>query len=48
MDYMSSLPSTKRGNDYVLLVVDYFSKMTILVACKKKITAEATVELFFE
>ena len=48
MDYMSGLPSTKLGNDCVFLVVDRFSKMTILTACKKSITAEATAKLFFE
>jgi hypothetical protein len=48
MDYMSSLPSTKRGNDCVFVVVDHFSKMAILVSCKKNITAEATTKLFFE
>jgi hypothetical protein len=48
MDYMSGLPSTKWGNDYVFVVVDRFSKMAILVACKKSITTEATAKLFFE
>jgi hypothetical protein len=48
MDYMSGLPSTKRGNDCVFVVVDRFSKMVILVACKKSITVEATSKLFFE
>jgi hypothetical protein len=48
MDYMSSLPSTKQGNDCVFVVVDRFSKMAILVAYKKSITAEATAKLFFE
>jgi hypothetical protein len=48
MDYMSGLPSTKRGNDCVFVVVDRFSKMAILVACKKNITTEATAKLFFE
>jgi hypothetical protein len=48
MDYMSGLPSTKRGNDYVFVVVDHFSKMVILVACKKSITIEATAKVFFE
>jgi hypothetical protein len=38
MDYMSSLPSTKKGNDYVFMVVDQFSKMVIMVAYKKSIT----------
>jgi hypothetical protein len=48
MDYMSGLPSTKQGNDYVFLVVDRFSKMVIMVAYKKSITAEATANIFFE
>jgi hypothetical protein len=46
--YMSSLLSTKRGNDYVFVVVDRFSKMAILVAYKKSIKTEATAKLFFE
>jgi hypothetical protein len=45
---MSILPSTKRGNDYVFVVVDRFSKMAILVTCKKSIKTEATAKLFFE
>jgi hypothetical protein len=48
MDYMLGLPSTKRGNDCVFVVVDCFSKMVIMVAYKKSITAEATAKLFFE
>jgi len=48
MDSMLGLPSTKRGNDYVLVVVDRFSKMAILVTCKKRITREATTKFFFE
>jgi len=48
MDYMSALPSTKRGNDRVFVVVDRFSKMAILAACKKNIIAEATTKFFFE
>jgi uncharacterized protein YkvS len=48
MDYILVLPSTKKGNDYVFVVVDRFSKMVILVACKKRITVEATTKIFFE
>jgi hypothetical protein len=48
MDYMSCLLSTKRGNDCVFVVLDRFSKMVILVTCKKSITAEATAKIFFE
>jgi hypothetical protein len=48
MDYILGLPSTKRGIDCVFVVVDRFSKMAILVACKKSITIEATAKIFFE
>jgi hypothetical protein len=48
MDYMSGLPSTKWGNDYVFVFVDRFSKMAIPVACKKIITTESIAKLFFE
>ena len=48
MDYMSDLPSTKHGNDYVFMVVDRFSKMEILTPFKKSITVEATAKIFFE
>jgi hypothetical protein len=48
MDYISGLPSTKKGNDYVFVVIDRFSRMVILVACKKSITTEATTNLFFK
>jgi hypothetical protein len=48
MDYMSVLPSTKKGNDYVFVGVDRFSKMTNLTPCKMSITFEATTKLLFE
>jgi hypothetical protein len=48
MDYMSGLPSTKRGNDCVFVVVDSFSKMVILVSWKKSITIEDIAKILFE
>lgn len=48
MDYVLVLPSTKHGNDCVFVVLDHFSKMAIMTACKKSITIEATAKLFFE
>ena len=48
MDYMSCLPSTKHSNDCVFVVIDKFSKMAIMAACKKNIIVEATAKLFFE
>jgi hypothetical protein len=48
MNYMPGLPSTKQRNVYVFVVVDQFSKIVIMVACKKRITTEAIAKLFFE
>jgi len=48
MDYMSGLPSTKHGNDYVFKVIDRFNRMAIMAVCKKSIIAEAISKLFFE
>ena len=48
MDYMSGLPSTKHDSDCVFVVVERFSKMAIMEACKNSITTETTAKLFFE
>jgi hypothetical protein len=48
MDYMSGFPSTKHGNNCVFVVIDWFSKMAILIACKKNFTTADTTKLFFE
>jgi hypothetical protein len=48
MDYRFGLPSTKKGNDCVFVVIDRFSKMTILATCKKNITVADTAKLFFK
>jgi hypothetical protein len=47
MDYMSGISSTKHGNDCVFVVVDRFSKMAIITACKKRITSANTAKIFF-
>jgi hypothetical protein len=48
MDYMLGLPSTKRGNDCVFVIVDRFSKMVILATYKKRITTKAIAKILFE
>lgn len=48
MNYTSGLPSTTHGNDCVFGIVDQFSKMAILAICKKNITIEYIVNLFFK
>lgn len=39
MDFVVDLPMTKGGRNYLYVVVDRFSKMCILMPCKKQITA---------
>ena len=48
MDYMLGLPSTKHGNKFVRVVMDRFSKMTILIACKKSISTESIANILLE
>jgi hypothetical protein len=36
------------GHDYLYVVVDRFSKMCILMPCKKEIIVENTTNLFFQ
>jgi hypothetical protein len=48
MDFVGGLPMSKMGHDYLYVVVDRFSKMCILIPCKKQITTKQTVNLFFQ
>jgi len=48
MDFVGGLPKSRKGHDYLYVIVDRFSKMCILVPCSKKITVEQTAKLFFE
>jgi hypothetical protein len=48
MDVVSGLPMSRRGHDYLYVVVDRFSKMCILMPCTKQVTAEQTSQLFFQ
>ena len=48
MDYLIEYPTTKNQHDPILLVVDIFSKMDIIIPCKKTTTTQHTAQLFFE
>ena len=48
MDFVGGLPLSRKGHDYLHVVVDYFRKMSILMPCKKQITAKQTACLFFQ
>jgi hypothetical protein len=47
MDFVGSLPMSKRGHDYLYVIVDRFNKMCILMPCKKKIIVDQNANLFF-
>lgn len=47
MDFVGPLPATKRGNDFILVVVDKLSKMVHLIPCRTTITAKQVASLFW-
>jgi hypothetical protein len=47
MDFVGGLSMSRIGHDYLYVMVDRFSKMCILIPCKKQVTTEQTTQLFF-
>lgn len=47
MDFMLGLPSTRVGQDSILVVVNRFLKMTHVIASKKTEDATLVLHLFF-
>jgi hypothetical protein len=48
LDFVGPLPMTPSSNDFLLVVVDKFSKMVHLIACKSTIKAEEVAQLFYD
>ena len=48
MDFVGGLPLSRKIHDYLYVVIGHFSKMCILMPCKRKITANQTTYLFFQ
>lgn len=47
MDFFRGLHSSKRGYDYLYVVANRFSKMCILIPCKKIVTDKKATDIFF-
>ena len=48
MDFFGGLPKSRKGHDYVYVVVDRFNKMCSLTPCNKQVTVEQTAKFFFQ
>jgi hypothetical protein len=48
MDFVGGLPTTQKGHDYLVVVIDRFNKMCIFMPCKKIIKEHEATNLFFE
>jgi hypothetical protein len=48
MDFVGGFPTTRKGHDYIFVVVDRFSKMCILMPCKNTIKGQEATNMLFE
>jgi len=47
MDFFGGPPMSRKGHDYLYVVVDRFSKMCMLMPCKKHVATEQTTKILF-
>jgi hypothetical protein len=48
MYFMGGFPTTRKGHEYLLVVVESFSKTCILKTCKKTIKEKEESNMFLE
>jgi hypothetical protein len=46
--FVGGFPTTRKGHNYMFVVVDRFSKMCIIMPCKKTIRGQEVANMFFE
>ena len=47
MDYVGGLPKSRKGHDYIYVVVNRFSIICILMPCKNQVIEGQTTHMFF-
>ena len=48
MDFITNLPTSNKGNDCILVIVDTFTKYVNIIPCKTAINAVEVAQLFFD
>jgi hypothetical protein len=48
MDFVGNFPITRKGHEYMFVVVDIFSNICIIVPCKKTIMVQYATIVFLE
>jgi hypothetical protein len=48
MDFVGGFPMSRKGNDYLYVVLDRVNKMCVLIPCKNQVMTEHTTQMFFE
>jgi len=48
MDFVGGLPLSRKSHNYLYFIIDHFSKMCILMPCKKQITIDKTAYFLFQ
>jgi hypothetical protein len=48
MYFVGGLPMSNQNHEYLYVVVNCFSKICILIPCKKQVTAEQMAQMFFQ
>ena len=47
MDFVGGLPITRKGHDYLFVIVDRFNKMCVFMPCENTISRQVVTKFFF-